>query len=76
MCMNATVSMKCMSPTLTKSSVIRHFDIGGALEICHKIIPGFYMTLLHLIFVDPDTNQYKDLQSGMVGAPTHVHLLV
>ena len=36
--------------------------------------PGFYMRLLHLIFVDPDTNQYKDLQSGMVGAPTHVHL--
>ena len=61
--------MKCMSPALTKSSVIRHFDIGGALEICHKIIPG-------LIFVDPDTNQYKDLQSGMVGAPTRVHLLV
>ena len=60
MCMNATVSMRCMSPALTKSSVIRHFDIGGTLEIYHKIIPGFYMRLLHLIFVDPDTNQYKD----------------
>ena len=29
-----------------------------------------------MIFVDLDTNQYEDLQSGMVGAPTHVHLLV
>ena len=46
MCMNATVSMKCMSPALTKSSVIRHFDIGGALEICHKIF-GFYPGLPH-----------------------------
>ena len=28
-----------------------------------------------MIFVDAHTYQYKDLQSEMVGAPTHEHLL-
>ena len=64
-----------MSPTLSKSSVIWHFDIGDALEIFHRIIFSFYQGLSRMIFVNPHTSPYKDLQCGMVGAPTHVHSL-
>ena len=38
-----------MSPTLTKSSEIQHFECSNAIEICNGIAFVFYQRLLHIL---------------------------
>ena len=38
-----------MSPTLNRSSVIRHFERSDAIEICDRITFDFYTGLPHLV---------------------------
>lgn len=37
-----------ISPALTRSLTLQHFDLDDALEICNKTLLNFYPILLHM----------------------------